>query len=128
VFADAGDDAVEIGMEERLAAADGDDVGSERRQPIQALVHGVDGDRLGVIVVFVAVGAGEIAAPHGDDVGQNGMAGGCEALGDHAQFADSPGCGSPGSAQLFGSVGHTGSAYITAQSRRFSDGGEVIGA
>ena len=41
-----------------------------------------------MIVVLVAVRAGEVAAPDGDDVGQDGVPGGEQAFGDHPQFAE----------------------------------------
>ena len=45
------------------------------------------GTGFGMIVVLVAVGAGEIAAPHGNDVRQDGMVGGRQPLGDHQPLA-----------------------------------------
>ena len=88
--ADAGDDAVQFGMQQRFAAADGDDGGSQGGQPVHALVHGFQGDGLGMAIVFVAVGAREVAAAHGNQVRHNRVAGGKQALGDHPEFAETP--------------------------------------
>jgi hypothetical protein len=86
VAADARDDQVQLGMQQRLAAADGDDTGSQLGQLVEPLVHGLDRYRLGMIVVLVAVGAGKIAAPHGNDVRHHGMASRGQPSGDHADF------------------------------------------
>lgn len=73
VAAHATDDVVELGVKQRLATADGDDGGAERTELVDTLVHG--GERNGVagLVELVAVGAGEIAAAHRDDVRQHGV-------------------------------------------------------
>ncbi len=89
-LADAGDDQVEIGVQQRFAAGDGDDGGAERRQVVEARVHGVHRHGLGEIVVLVAVGAGQVAAAHGNHVRQDGMVGGGQPLGDHLEFARAP--------------------------------------
>ena len=93
VAADARDQQVEIGVQQGFAAGDGDDGGAERRQVIQPLVHGVHRDGLREIVKLVAVGAGQVAAAHGNDVRQDGMVGGGQPLGDHLEFAHAPVCG-----------------------------------
>ena len=90
VAADAGDDQVQVGMQQRLAAADGDDAGAQVGQPVEPLVHVVERHGLGMIVVLVAVGAGKIAAAHGNDVRQHRMAGGGQPLGDHPDFPRAP--------------------------------------
>ena len=88
VLADAGDDGVQIGMQQRLAAADRDDGGAHcsprrsMRRNISSSGHG-----LGKIVEFVAVGAGQIAAAHGNDMHQQGMPRGSETLGEHPDLA-----------------------------------------
>ena len=101
VAAYAGDQQVEIGMEQGLAAGDGDDGGAERRQVIQALVHGFHRDGFREIVKLVAVGAGQVATAHGNDVGQDGVVCGGQPLGDHPEFARAPVCGKERAAQLF---------------------------
>ena len=85
--ADVRNDLVQAGMQQRFAAADGDDGGTQCGQKVEALADGFERHRLGAIVVFVAVGAGQVAAPHGDDVGQDGMVRGDQAFRDHAQLA-----------------------------------------
>src|ERR1017187_8058988 len=90
VAAYAGDQQVEIGVEQGLAAGDGDDGGAERRQVVQPGVHGVHRDGLGEIVELVAVGARQVAAAHGDDVRQNGVLGRGQPLADHLEFTRAP--------------------------------------
>lgn len=46
VFADAGDDGVEIGVEERFAAADSDDGSAHRAKSVNAAEHFIGGHRL----------------------------------------------------------------------------------
>jgi len=82
-----------------------------------------------MVVVFVAIRTREIAAAHGNDVGQNGVVPGNQTLGDHPQFADAPadplGC----LAEPFGSVRHTSeNPLITTQRRRYAEWLEAIGA
>ncbi len=88
--ADARDDQVQIGVEQRFAAADGDDVGAQIGQAVEPLVHGLDGHGLRDIVVFVAVAAGQVAAAHGNHVRQHGVIRRSQSLEDHAPFADAP--------------------------------------
>jgi hypothetical protein len=87
VVADAGDDGIELGMQQGLAAADGDDGGAHGTEAIDAAEHFVRGDRLREIVEFVAISAGKIAAADGNDVREERVSGGDEALGEHAEFA-----------------------------------------
>ncbi len=87
VFADAPDDGVQIGMQQRLAAADGDDGGAHRAQQVDAAKHFLGGNGLGKIVEFIAIRAGKIAAARGNDVHQQRMPRGNHAFDDHAQFA-----------------------------------------
>jgi signal transduction histidine kinase len=95
VAADVRHDQVQIGMQQGLAAADGDDGSAQRGQHVEALAHGFERHRFGAIVVFVAVGAGQIAAAHGDDMRQDGMVRGNQSLVDHAQFAGPQVCRPP---------------------------------
>src|SRR5215472_5777527 len=71
--ADAADDVVELRMKQSLAAADGDQRGAPRGQLVDAPVHLFDRHGIGEVIVLVAVGAGEIAPTHGDDVDLDGM-------------------------------------------------------
>ena len=87
VLADAPDDEVELRVQQRLPAADGDDGGAERRQAINPPVHLLNRHGRRVIVVLIAVGAGKVAAADRDDVRQNGMARGEQPFGDHPPFA-----------------------------------------
>ncbi len=67
-LADAGDDGVEVGCSERLAARDGDDRGAQTAQLVDAALHLGKRNGVGVVVELVAVGAGQVAAAHGHDV------------------------------------------------------------
>ena len=87
VLADARDDGVEFGMQQRLAAADGHRRGAHGAQPVNAPEHFLGRHRLREIVKFVAIRAGQIAAPYGNDVDQQRMAGRDEGLGELLQFA-----------------------------------------
>src|SRR6185437_7584819 len=73
VGADAANNVVKLSMEQSLAAADGNESCAERRQLVNAVVHLFERYGLRDIVVFIAVGTGEIAAAHGNDVDLNGM-------------------------------------------------------
>ena len=97
--ADAADDVVELGMGERLAAGDADHGGAEAAQVVDAAVHLVERDGLGNLVVLVAVAAGEVAEARGDDLRQDGVAGGSQGAGHHRVFADLAGGCFPASAQ-----------------------------
>ena len=73
VLADASDDVIHLGMQHGLASAERDDGGAQLGQVVQTPAHHIQGNGLRVIVVLVAVRAGEIAAANRDDVSQNGM-------------------------------------------------------
>jgi len=83
MLANARNDLIEFGMKQRLAAADGDHRGTKRSQLVHALKNGFGGNRLGKVIEFVAVFAGQIAAPDGNDVGQQGMVGRGQRVRDH---------------------------------------------
>ena len=55
-------------------------------QQIEALLHSLERHRLGVVVEFVAIRACQIAAPHGDNVGQDRMVRRDQTFEDHAQL------------------------------------------
>ena len=84
VMANAADDVVEFGMQQRLATADGDDRRAEGSEAVDAAEHLVERDGLREIVVFVAIGARQIAAPYGNDVREQRMLGREQRLGNHA--------------------------------------------
>ena len=88
--ANAGDDRVEVRMEQRFAAADRDNRGSKRRQLVDALQHLLGSDRFREAVEFVAVSARKIAAADGNDVCIDRMPCGGQPLDDHAPFAQPP--------------------------------------
>ena len=74
-------------VQQRLASADGNDRGAERRQQIDAVEHLLQRDGLGEIVELVAVGAGKIAAADGNQVRQDRVALGGKPFGNHAPLA-----------------------------------------
>src|SRR6476646_7499997 len=55
-------------MGQRLAARNRDDTGAEAGEMVDSAKHLIDRDRLGNLVVLVAIGAGEIAEAHGHDL------------------------------------------------------------
>ncbi len=72
-LANAADDLVEFGMQQGLAAADGDDRRSQFRQLVDTLEHEFSGNGFGKIVVLVAVLASQVAAADGNDMRQQRM-------------------------------------------------------
>src|SRR5262245_28695983 len=68
--ADALDQSFQFGVKQRLAAAEGDGQRSELGEPVYATRHLFNRHRFGRLVVFVAIGAGEIASANGDDLRQ----------------------------------------------------------
>ena len=87
VFANVADDFFKLRMEQRFAAADGDDGSSHCREVVQTEFHFFERDGLGNLVVFVAIAAIEIAAAHGDDMDQDRVLGREQCLADHFEFA-----------------------------------------
>jgi hypothetical protein len=87
VAADAANELVELGVQQGLAAADGDNRGTETAEVVDALEHDFGVNRAGGVVVFVTVGASEIAAADGDDVRHDGVAGVSGAPGEHSDLA-----------------------------------------
>ena len=73
---------------------------------IEPLVHGLQRNRLGEIVVLVAIGASQVAAAHGNDVRQNRMIGGGQAFIDHPQLARTAMDPFPGASDLSGYIRH----------------------
>ncbi len=68
-----GDHVVQFGMQQRLAAADRDHGGAQIGQMVQAVLHFIERDGAREIVEFVAIRAGEIAPPDGNDVDEQRM-------------------------------------------------------
>src|SRR5450759_3359677 len=75
ISTDVRNDLVELRVQQRLATAERDNGGSQARQLIDAVLHDVQSDRLGKIVVLVAIFTGEIAAANWDDVRQHRVVG-----------------------------------------------------
>ena len=74
-------------MQQRLAAAARDHRGAEVRQLVHPALERLDGDRLGDLVVFVAVAAGDVAAPDRHDVHEQRVVGVDEAAHELARGA-----------------------------------------
>ena len=74
-LAHAANQQVQVGMEQRLAAAEGKDAEAERRQVVDAAQHVRRGYRRREVVIFIAIFAGQVAAADGDDVRGDGVAG-----------------------------------------------------
>ena len=75
VGANVGDDVIEFGMQQRLAATESDDRRAETRQFVDAALHRFRRNRLGEVVELVAISTGEIAASNGDDMRQHWVVG-----------------------------------------------------
>src|SRR5579883_2522626 len=75
IAANTADNIVELGMEQRFAAAERDHASFQIAEQFQAVQHSGKRHRLGEIVVLVTVSAGKIAAPDRDDVRHDGMVG-----------------------------------------------------
>jgi hypothetical protein len=63
-------------MEQRFAAADGDNACPQVSQMVKPTNHDFGGQGLGKVVIFVAVSTREIAPADGNDVHKNRMASG----------------------------------------------------
>src|SRR5215510_5891825 len=68
--ANALDQGFQFGVKQRLSPAEGDGQRSELGEPVYATRHLFNRHRFGRLVVFVAIGAGEIASANGDDLRQ----------------------------------------------------------
>jgi len=86
ILPDSGDDGVELGMQQRLTAADSDDGSAHLAETIDAAKHFLGGDGLREIVEFIAIRAGKIAATNRNDMSEQRVAGGEKSFGDHARF------------------------------------------
>lgn len=77
-------DFVQVGMQQRLPAADGDHRGAKGTEPVDASAHFVERHWLREVIELIAIRARKIAAAHGDDMSQQGMLRRQQRLGDHA--------------------------------------------
>ena len=84
---DMPDDFIQLRVQERLAAADGDDRSPHVREEIETVFHFLHGYWLRKIIEFIAVSARQVAPPRGNDVHQERVLGGNQRLRDGAQFA-----------------------------------------
>src|SRR6476646_6730198 len=89
VGTNAADNVIELRMQQRFTTADGDQRSAQSRQLVNAAVHLFQRNRIREIVVLIAIGAGEIAAPHRNDVYLNRMISREQTLRDHFEFAKS---------------------------------------
>ncbi len=80
------DDLVQIRVQQRFAAGDRDDGGAEASQVVDASQHLVERHGIRKVVVFVAVGAGEVAAAHRHNVRHIRVPGGHHGRPDRTQL------------------------------------------
>src|SRR6516165_8638294 len=78
-------------MQQWLPATQGDNGRAERGKPVDTAVHLRQCNRWRELIVFVAVVAGEVAAPHRDKMDVDGMPLRKQSLGNHPPFAELPG-------------------------------------
>src|SRR5579859_4223004 len=107
VTANARDDVIELGMQQGLASAQGDDGGPQLRQAVEAATHDIQRHGRREIVILVAVRAGEITPADRDDVGQHRMIGREHALDDHHELAGAPVRGFPTSSETEAQICHS---------------------
>ena len=88
---DPSDDLLQFRMQQGLATRNGNDAGAEAGQIINSAKHFRQGNRFGDIVELVAIGAGEVATPHGHDVRHVGMARRGQGMTNRGQFANPAG-------------------------------------
>ena len=81
------DDFFNLGMQQWLPAADRDDGGFQVCQSVDAPDHFIRWHRRRKIVVFVTVGASQIAFACGNDVSQNDVLGGSQSTNNHLGFS-----------------------------------------
>ena len=86
--ANSADDGIEIRMQRRLAAAQRDDSGAKIGQAIDPPEHGLEWHGRGSLVVFIAIGAIQVAAPDGHDLCQNRVRGRLHGSHEHARLAE----------------------------------------
>src|SRR5579859_5469015 len=86
---DAANDVIKLRMQQRFTAADSNERGAQGSQLVHATIHLFQWNWIREIVIFIAIGAGEIAAPHGNDVDLNWMVRRKQTLRDHFEFAKS---------------------------------------
>jgi hypothetical protein len=141
VVTNARNDLVQIGMSERLTARNGDDAGAEAGKMIDAAQHLVQRHGLGDLVVLVAIGAGEIAEAHGDDLRHDDVVGRGQRVSDDAELPQLAGgglhpalaagdgegwsCGGGGHSGWFDYIGRAGTSIW--QTRAFVCSGQQLG-
>ena len=86
--ANAGDDGLDVGMHHRLTTAQGDDLGAQRRQLVEPCEHVLQWNRIGDLVVFVAIRTRQVAPSHRYDLRQNGPVFVGDGACGHAQRAE----------------------------------------
>ena len=77
-------------MHQRLASAEGYNTRSERSQTIYPARQRFERHGLGRVIIFVAVGAGEVASSSDNQMDKNRMARGEQPPSDHSEFASQP--------------------------------------
>ena len=106
VMADAGDDLIQIWMQQRFPTTDHDQRGTQTMQMVDALQHYVNINWLGKIVEFVAIGARQIAASHGNQVSLDNMIGVQKPMRNEAKFPSAPTERNPIAPYPEGHIGH----------------------
>jgi len=69
------DDLIELRMQQRFTAADGDDARAQLGQEVEAAEHSFHTYGLRRAVILIAITAGKVAAPGGNDMSQDRMRG-----------------------------------------------------
>src|ERR1700679_975720 len=80
-------------MSQRFAARNGDDAGAEAGEMVDAAEHLVDRDGFGDLVVLVAIGTGEVAEAHRDDLRHDDVMGRGQRMPNDAQLPQFAGDG-----------------------------------
>jgi len=86
--ANSSNDRIEIRMQRRLAAAQRDDSCAKIGQAIDPPQHGFEWHGGRMFVVFIAIGAIQVAAPDGHDLCQNRVRGRLHGAHEHARLAE----------------------------------------
>src|SRR5215470_3194764 len=90
VMPDAPDDVVQLRVEQRFAAADGNDGGAEFMEAVHPPQHEFERHRFGEVVELIAISAGEIASARRNDVRHDGVAAGMQSLGYNVRLPQMP--------------------------------------
>ena len=108
VLANAPYDLVQLRMQQRLAATNGDHGRAQLTQLVHTLEHQVERHRFGEVVVLVAVLTGQVAAAHRDQVRQQRMIRGEESPGNLAPAVNAARKRDLGAAKFISGRGHYG--------------------